>query len=507
MVNIIRYKNLKLLRQRPGYIFLLLWVASIFVYLSAKDPKWDNQDYIITGILLLGIIYSLLYELIIRTKNREALQSEKSLNIHGDIQLLEYSGDRNYNIIEEITDEILSQSVEEPLHIYMTNLDREKENNDRRSWNEYLLKHGDKVYQHVLFCIRSLEDCMYILDQVDQIQERIQENANINYELRVIYDSGKTVIPPWSILVFGEQRGYFALQTFENKRLSLQALTKEHASKIRNLWFTLISSSNKIIYSKETGFKNGNIEELKRKASVYKLKRKIGSTDIKPICQKIISSNLFLNPVIACYLHGDIRTPERGYDHDIDIIFLFESEPQEPESMINESVLKEVSDSFEINIKVNGINRISRDPDLPTIDICCDWKSYITNQDPVSVIDIAKKKYEVILGDDYYKKLKSLPVSIDLLKNRIRISINYVERCCDNQDAELIRVASKQVMQSKCLVNGIDYNPESFLQITKNNDEYGKVYSSFHYPSAFIGSDRIEKAVKLLNSMITEIEK
>ena len=139
----------------------------------------------------------------------------------------------------------------------------------------------------MIFCPLSwgkIKNCQFVYSQIEQTKEsETQNKSRVNYELRIIYDSGPTIIPPWSILVLGDVEAYLAHRTHQEKRLSIKALTEENVRFIRNLWSALLENDTKLIYSKQQGFNDANIDELRRRESKYIIRKKLSLLDLRAI--------------------------------------------------------------------------------------------------------------------------------------------------------------------------------------------------------------------------------
>lgn len=225
----------------------------------------------------------------------------------------------------------------------------------------------------------------------------------------------------------------------------------------------------------------------------------------KPLSQQLINENIFKAQVVACYLHGDIKEPSNTFDHDIDIIFVLDGEISDPESLIDFRLLEKVSSKIDFNIKVNGIDAFKKSDQLPTIDICCDWIEYIKKKDPVSVLDIAKKKYTQVYGDTaYYRELKDITVTTDMIKTRVGISRKYIKRCCNNRTPLLIRVAAKKLMHCICMINNSDFSPSIYLSHLKEGDSllHYKIYSAYISPDAFKNGSIIDEIISAYDRIV-----
>lgn len=418
----------------------------------------------------------------------------------GTLNLIEYSGKRDFSLIIDIANKALNKSGKKVLHIFMTNFDLKKQGSLRDEWNKFFIEKGKQVYQHLFYCIRSVEDCDFILEQVAIIRELTKNGKPINYELRVIFDLDQTELNPWSILVLGDQVAFLSHDTKDDKKLSLQCYLKSDVERIKSLWESYREKENRLLYSKKDGIRHENIEYLNSKKLFYSAKISLQEEDVYRISRKIISYNLFLSEPISCYLIGSSSSSNAKMSNDIDLVFLFTGEPRHPEEMVNLSLLTGISNELNINLNLNGIPYIEDKNGHLTVDLLCDWTEYIKKHDSVSIIDIAHSNYKKLWGrKDAYSELKNIELSKKLITDRIQTSYKYVKRNCNSNKAALIKVAGKQFLQLFAMLESSIFNPSIYIQTLNENNpiSYFRPVLAFYSPESFIGTNII---VDILNN-------
>lgn len=420
-----------------------------------------------------------------------------------NLKLIDYSGQRDFSLIRDLANKVLNENNNEVLHIFMTNFDLKKEGSLRDEWNKFFIEKGNQVYQHLFYCIRSVKDCEFILEQVDIIRESInKENQRINYELRVIFDLDQTELSPWSILVLGNKIAFLSHDTKDEKKLSLQCYSKADVQRIKNLWESYIEKDNRLLYSKQDGIRHDNIEYLNSRKLIYSTKVCFQEEDIYKTSTSIRDFNIFLSKPIGCYLIGSFSDTNTKIANDIDLIFLFTGAPCHPEKMFDLSRLADLSNELNINININGIPYIDDKNERLTVDLLCDWIKYIQQHDSVSIIDIAQGNYKMLWGqEDAYSELKSVELSKKLMSERIEASYEYVKRNCNSKKPSLIKIAGKQFLQSFAMLKSSSFEPKIYIKTLRENHPitYYKPVLAFYSPESFISTNIIEE---ILNNYI-----
>lgn len=434
-----------------------------------------------------------------------APKAEKTLN------LFEYSGKRNFRLIRELANKALNEYENEVLHIYMTNFDLKKQGSLRDEWNEFFREKGNQVYQHLFYCIRGVEDCDFILEQVDIIKDFLSEaDKPVNYELRVIFDHDQTELNPWSILVLGDKMAFLSHDTKDDKKLSLQCYSKDDVQRIKSLWESYREKDNSLLYSKQDGIRHDSIKYLNSRKLLYSIKVCFQEENVYRISTTIRDFNLFLSKPIGCYLIGSLSNTNTKIANDIDLIFLFTGTPCHPEDMLNLSLLTDLSKELNININLNGIPYIDDKNGRPTVDLLCDWIKYIQKHDSVSIIDIAQSNYKMLWGqEDAYSELTNIELSKKLMRERIEASYQYVKRNCNSKKSSLIKIAGKQFLQSFAMLESSSFEPKIYIQALGENHPitHYRPVLAFYSPESFINTNIIDEILNNYNFLTNYLEK
>lgn len=427
------------------------------------------------------------------------------------LNLIEYPGKRDFSRIRDIANQALNEVGDEILHIYMTNFDLKKQGSLRDDWNKFFIKKGNRVFQHLFFCIRSAEDCDFILKQVDIIKEfKAKEHKDINYELRVIFDHDQTDLSPWSILVLGEQKAFLSHDTKNDKKLSLQCFQKEDVKIIKRLWESFLGKDNMLLYSKELGPREESIKYLKEKKTFYSKKACLKEEDAYKFSILIRDCDLFFSEPIGCYLIGSLAQNETTQANDIDLVFLFNEKPRHPEEMVKMSKLSLLFDTLNTNLNLNGIPQIESQTGFPTVDILCDWTEYIHKHDAVSIIDIAHGNYRTLWGkEDAYFNLRNNELTKKLISERITTSYNYVKRNCTSNDSSLIKIAGKQFLQSFSMADSSCFDPGTYLKSINDNAQilYYRPVLAYYSPESFLQTNIINEILSCYDLLKHHLEK
>ncbi|ACN17500.1 conserved hypothetical protein [Desulforapulum autotrophicum HRM2] len=428
------------------------------------------------------------------------------------LNLLEYEGQRDFSKIRDFAEQSLNEIGNDTLHIYMTNFDFKKQGSLRDKWHKFFIDKGNRVFQHLIYCIRSADDCDFILGQIETIKEfRAKEGVNINYELRVIFDHAQTDLSPLSLLILDDQKAFLSHDTKNNKKMSLQCYRKKDVEFIKRLWESFLHKDNTLLYSKELGIREDSIKLLLARKSAYLIKDNFKEDEVHRISLLIKDHNIFISEPIGCYLIGSLTNINSVQANDIDLVFLFDGKTCHPEEMIKMTHLPGLVKALNINLNLNGIPYSNNNIGYPTIDILCDWTEYIKKQDAVSVIDIALGNYKMLWGNnDDYLELKNTELNNQLIKQRLATSYNYIKRNCSSKKETLIKIAGKQFLQSFSTIQSSCFNPSLYLKNIEKNSQvlYLKPVLAYYSPESFLGSDIIEEILECYNILrAIEIER
>lgn len=121
---------------------------------------------------------------------------------------------------------------------------------------------------------------------------------------------------------------------------------------------------------------------------------------------------------------------------DLDILLLTEKEYKVGEVILDlQSIEKIIRKGYDLKTKLISLcyNGVPLNFDIYSkatfiLDLIPDSNKFVDQNDPVSILDVAKRKRILIWGEDYYSSKEMIKISANLVKERIKIALRYIDR-------------------------------------------------------------------------------